>query len=76
MMILLNQGQLAKCKEAFMLPSMAFSLVHLGNVLFHIREERKEFIRAKYINHQYAQKLEESPSALSKVCANFNNLTV
>jgi hypothetical protein len=56
---------------------MAFSLVHLRNVLFHIREERKEFIRAKYINHQYAQKLEESPSALSKVCgANFNNLTV
>ncbi|CAB3993192.1 Arf-GAP with SH3 domain, ANK repeat and PH domain-containing 1, partial [Paramuricea clavata] len=30
------------------------------------KEERKEFIRAKYINHQYAQKLEESPSALSK----------
>ncbi|XP_028405918.1 arf-GAP with SH3 domain, ANK repeat and PH domain-containing protein 2-like isoform X2 [Dendronephthya gigantea] len=29
-------------------------------------EERKQFIRAKYINHQYAQKLEESPSALSK----------
>ena len=31
------------------------------------RDERKEFIRAKYINHKYAQKLEESPSGLSKV---------
>ena len=37
--------------------------------LLYSREERKEFIRAKYINHQYAQKLEESPSALSKVRA-------
>ena len=35
--------------------------------MFMFREERKEFIRAKYINHQYAQKLEESSSALSKV---------